>query len=149
MSRLFRSGSRLISAASSRSAFVPTPSLCNAAIQGQVIAKRNLLQRPGIPEGIKEFYFNLQGFNQYGLLHDDVLHETEIVTKAISRLAPQIQDERAFRISRAMQCCVTKGVLPKDQWSTWQDHKERGTYLQAYIDEIVKEEAEQQAWDKN
>ena len=65
--------------------------LSKTNLQGQVIAKRNLLQRPGIPEGIKEFYFNLQGFNQYGLLHDDVLHETEIVTKAISRLAPQIQ----------------------------------------------------------
>ena len=60
-------------------------------LQGQVIAKRNLLKRPGVPENIKQFYFNLQGFNQYGLLHDDVLNETEIVKEAISRLPPQMQ----------------------------------------------------------
>lgn len=60
-------------------------------LQGQVIAKRNLLQRPGVPENIKSFYFNLQGFNQYGLLHDDCLNETEIVKEAISRLSLQMQ----------------------------------------------------------
>ena len=40
---------------------------------------------------MKKFYFNLQGFNQYGLLHDDCLHETEIVQLAISRLSPEMQ----------------------------------------------------------
>ena len=60
-------------------------------LQGQVVAKRHLLDRPGVPEGIKEFYFNLQGFNQYGLLHDDVLKTTDIVAEAIRRLPPQMQ----------------------------------------------------------
>ena len=60
-------------------------------MKGQVSAKRTLLQRPGVPENIKQFYFNLQGFNQYGMLHDDVLHETDIVKEAISRLPPQMQ----------------------------------------------------------
>ena len=40
---------------------------------------------------MKKFYFNLQGFNQYGLLHDDCLNETEIVQLAISRLSPEMQ----------------------------------------------------------
>ena len=60
-------------------------------LQGQVIAKRTLLERPGVPDNIKKVYFNLQGFNQYGLLHDDVLHETEIIQEAISRLPPEMQ----------------------------------------------------------
>ena len=50
-----------------------------------------MLERPGVPESMKKFYFNLQGFNQYGLLHDDCLHETEIVQLAISRLSPEMQ----------------------------------------------------------
>merc|ERR1711997_218814 len=116
---------------------------------GQVVAKRTLLQRPGVPENIKQFYFNLQGFNQYGLLHDDVLNETEIVKEAISRLPPQMQDERSFRIQKALQCCIVKEVLPKDQWSTWEEHKEKGCYLQPYIDEVIKEIEEKEAWNKN
>jgi len=148
MSLLFRSGSRLISAAKSRSAFVPTPSLCNATIQGQVIAKRNLLQRPGVADNVKQFYFNLQGFNQFGLLHDDCLEETDIVQLAISRLPPELQDERCFRIQRALQCSVQKVVLPKDQWSTWEEHKEKGFYLQDLIEEIKKEQEEKEAWEK-
>ena len=44
-----------------------------------------------IPDGIKEVYFNLTGFNQYGLLHDDVLMETDVVVEAIKRLPPQMQ----------------------------------------------------------
>ena len=28
-------------------------------------------------------------------------------------------------MQRALQCCVVKEVLPKDQWSTWEEHKER------------------------
>ena len=49
------------------------------------------MERPGVPDNIKKVYFNLQGFNQYGLLHDDVLHETEIIQEAISRLPPEMQ----------------------------------------------------------
>merc|ERR1711981_884203 len=88
---------------------------------------------------MKKFYSNLQGFNQYGLLHDDCLNETEIVQLAISRLSPEMQDERQFRLQRAAQCTIVKGVLPKEQWSTWEEHKEKGFYLQPYIDELIKE----------
>jgi ubiquinol-cytochrome c reductase subunit 7 len=59
-----------------------------------------------------------------------------------------MQDERIFRISKALQCSIVKGVLPKDQWTTWQDHKEKGYYLQPYIDEVEKEIEEKAAWDK-
>merc|ERR1712001_420519 len=146
---VFRTGARLISATKTRSALIPAPSLCNAALQGQVIVKRTLLERPGVPENIKKVYFNLQGFNQYGLLHDDVLHETDIVQLAISRLPPEMQDERNFRVTRALQCSVEKTVLPKDQWSTWEEHKEKGFYLKPYLDEVVREIEEKEAWNKN
>ena len=60
---------------------------------------------------MKKFYFNLQGFNQYGLLHDDCLHETEIVQLAISRLSPEMQVIENF-------LPVTKAVIILDSTST-------------------------------
>ena len=62
----------------------------NYLLQGQVITKRNA------SGGFKEFYFNLMGFNQYGLLHDDILHETDVVQEAISRLPPEMQVRFCF-----------------------------------------------------
>ena len=101
-----------------------------------------------VPDGIKERYFNLVGFNQFGLLHDDCLHETEVVQEAIARLPPELQDERSFRIQRALHCCLLHTVLPKDQWTTWEEHKTKGEYLRPYIDEVKKEIDERDAWEK-
>lgn len=52
---------------------------------------------------VKKWAFNLSGFNQYGLYHDDVLYENDEVKEAIRRLPQNLQDERAFRIQRALQ----------------------------------------------
>ena len=57
-------------------------------------------------------------------------------------------DERAFRIQRAVQCSVQKTVLPKDQWPTYEEDREKGRYLQPYLDEVVKERLEKEAWAK-
>ena len=91
------------------------------------------------------------GFCQYGLFHDDCLHEYDDVKEALARL-PQVSsswslgswlyrhhgtldrdrdhqellDERAFRIQRALNCSNLKTVLPKDQWTTYEEDRERG-----------------------
>merc|ERR1712012_36937 len=83
---------------------------------------------PASPFG--EAYFKLRGYNQYGRLHDD------------------LQDLRNFRISRAMQCSVGKTVLPKDEWTTYEDDQKNGKYLQPYIDEIEAEDKERSEWGK-
>ena len=75
---------------------------------------------------VKKWAFNLSGFNQYGLYHDDVLYENDEVKEAIRRLPQNLQDERAFRIQRALQCSVMKTVLPKDQWPTFEEDQEKG-----------------------
>ena len=54
-------------------------------------------------EAVKKWAFNLSGFNQYGLYHDDVLYESDEVKEAIRRLPQNLQDERAFRVQRALQ----------------------------------------------
>jgi len=39
------------------------------------------------------------------------------VKEAIRRLPDHVQDERAFRIHRALHYCMLKQVLPQDQWT--------------------------------
>ena len=58
------------------------------------------------------------------------------------------QDERNFRIQRALQCSLQKTVLPKDQWPTWEEDSTKGRYLQPYIQEVKKENAEMLEWSK-
>ncbi|XP_015510729.1 cytochrome b-c1 complex subunit 7-like isoform X1 [Neodiprion virginianus] len=96
-------------------------------------------------EGIKKWAYNLSRFNQYGLHHDDCLHETEVVAKALKRLPQKLVDERNFRILRATQLSITKSILPKEEWTKYEEDVR---YLRPYIDEIIKEEEEKKQWNK-
>ena len=58
------------------------------------------------------------------------------------------QDERNYRIARAAQLSVMKTVLPKDQWPTFEEDVEKGRYLLPYIEEVIKEKAEIEDWNK-
>ena len=56
-----------------------------------------------------------------GLYHDDIYHETADVVEAVSRLPRHIQDERMFRIQKALQLSLVKNILPKSEWVTFED----------------------------
>lgn len=56
-----------------------------------------------------------------GLHRDDILHETEEVREALKRVPPHIVEERDFRIIRAMQLDCQKKILPKEQWTKFED----------------------------
>merc|ERR1712142_391944 len=96
----------------------------------------------------KEMYFGLRGFNQYGLYEDDILNPTATVNKALLRLSPDELDARNYRIARAFQLAVEKTVLPKDQWVSYDDDVKHGKYLQPHIEEVMKEQAEKDAWNR-
>jgi len=122
-----------------------------SGFQGQLIPRRQMGLIPDeyIPEAAQKLHFKLSQFNQYGLLYDDCMNEDNpVIAEAVRRLPPDVQDERAFRITKALHCCVTHDVLPKDQWTTWEDHLERGKYLQPYIEEVEKELEEKANWNK-
>lgn len=59
--------------------------------------------------------------NVVGLHHDDVLYETPEVKEAIRRLPQDIVDERNYRLMRAMHLSMTKTILPKDQWTKYEE----------------------------
>ena len=54
-----------------------------------------------------------------GLYNDDCLHETPEVAEAIRRLEPEVYDKRIYRISRAFLLSANKKVLPKEEWTNW------------------------------
>merc|ERR1712117_439764 len=71
----------------------------------------------------KRAYFQMQGYYEYGLYHDDILQEDlrpearedDEVCEAVRRLPPDLQDERSFRICRAMNLSANKQILPKSE----------------------------------
>ncbi|THK33263.1 cytochrome b-c1 complex subunit 7 [Diachasma alloeum] len=93
----------------------------------------------------KQWAYNLSRFNQYGLRHDDCLYETPEVKEALRRLPAHLVDERTFRIVRAMQLSCNKVVLPKEQWTKFEEDTH---YLRPYLDEVLKEIKEKKDWDK-
>lgn len=119
---------------------------------GQLATRNNLMvtQQRNLtpPDWVRKYMYNLSGWNQYGLYKDDLMVENEDVQEAIRRLPPTMQDERAFRIQRATQLSLMKTVLPKDQWPTFEEDVEKGRYLQPYLAEVRRENAEEAFWSK-
>lgn len=94
---------------------------------------------------LQKFAYNLSGFNKYGLHRDDLLYEDEDVAEALRRLPQKLVDERNYRILRATQLSIQKIVLPKEQWTKLEDDK---LYLTPLVEEVKKEKAERDEWNK-
>lgn len=81
-----------------------------------------------------------------GLLHNDCLYETPDVKEALKRLPPKILDERAYRQIRAMNLSATHRILPKEQWTKWDEDVR---YLEPYLEEVERERLEREDWEDN
>ncbi|XP_029679257.1 cytochrome b-c1 complex subunit 7-like [Formica exsecta] len=99
-----------------------------------------------ITTSFRKWCYNLSGFNQYGLWRDDCLYESEDVKEALRRLPQHIADERNFRIVRALQLDANKRLLPKEQWTKFEEDV---LYLHPYIEEVRKEREEREKWDSS
>ncbi|KAH8833606.1 cytochrome b-c1 complex subunit 7 [Flagelloscypha sp. PMI_526] len=94
---------------------------------------------------IAKWYVGTSGYQKQGLLYDDLIQEeSPVVQRAISRLTPREQFDRAFRLKRASHCSVLHRPLPKEQWTTpEQDIR----YLTPHIVSVLEEEKERKLWD--
>lgn len=81
-----------------------------------------------------------------GLLRDDCLHENDDVVEALRRLPEHVVDERNFRIIRAMQLSLQKDILPKEEWTKFEEDK---LYLTPIVDQVIKERLEREKWEKD
>lgn len=67
------------------------------------------------------YILNFQFYINLGLCKDDLLWEDEVVLEALRRLPPHLVEERNFRIIRATQLDVEHKILPKEQWTKWEE----------------------------
>uniref|UniRef100_A0A7N5KRT6 Cytochrome b-c1 complex subunit 7 n=1 Tax=Ailuropoda melanoleuca TaxID=9646 RepID=A0A7N5KRT6_AILME len=72
-------------------------------------------------EGIRKWYYNAAGFNKLGLMRDDTIHETDDVKEAIRRLPENLYNDRMFRIKRALDLTMRHQILPKEQWTKYEE----------------------------
>lgn len=94
-------------------------------------------------DGFRKWYYNAAGFNKLGLMRDDTLHETEDVKEAIRRLPEDLYNDRMFRIKRALDLTMRHQILPKDQWTKYEEDK---FYLEPYLKEVIRERKEREEW---
>lgn len=87
------------------------------------------------------FYFHL-----VGLFLQDCYEDTPEVTEAIRRLPADVFDARNKRITLAVHASLNKTYLPKEQWTKYEEDVK---YLEPYLEEIRRENAEKEAYYQN
>ena len=80
-----------------------------------------------------------------GLMRDDTIHENDDVKEAIRRLPENLYNDRVFRIKRALDLSMRQQILPKEQWTKYEEDK---FYLEPYLKEVIQERREREEWAK-
>ncbi|KYQ47783.1 Cytochrome b-c1 complex subunit 7, partial [Trachymyrmex zeteki] len=83
-----------------------------------------------------------------GLMANDLLNDAihSDVAEALRRLPQEIIDQRNFRLVRAQQLSACHRILPKEQWTKYEEDVE---YLRPYLDEVQKEIEEKKRWEES
>ena len=97
-------------------------------------------------------FFKVDGYNRYGLYHDDLIggYNNTVnpnVAEAYRRLLldkPEEHDQRVYRALRASQLKIRKEILPESEWVTFEEDQTKGRYLQPYLRQIEQEDKEKQ-----
>lgn len=56
-----------------------------------------------------------------GLMRDDTIHEDDDVKEALRRLPENMFNDRMFRIKRALDLSMKQTILPKEQWTKYEE----------------------------
>ncbi|TNN61446.1 Cytochrome b-c1 complex subunit 7 [Liparis tanakae] len=95
--------------------------------------------------GIRKWYYGVSGFNKLGLMRDDTIIEDSDVVEALRRLPETDYNDRMFRVKRALDLSMKQQILPKDQWTKFEEDKH---YLTPYLEEVIREKNEREDWMK-
>ncbi|GFO12142.1 cytochrome b-c1 complex subunit 7 [Plakobranchus ocellatus] len=110
-------------------------------------AAKQALDKNSMLYKFKKWCYNKSYFRELGLRRDDIIIEgvhAPVVKEALRRIPKHELDARHFRIMRAQQLSMMKTVLPKEEWTQYEDDV---SYLQPYIDEVIREVEERKQWD--
>lgn len=72
---------------------------------------------------LTEFQWAASHFTLAGLMKDDILYENADVQEALRRLPENVYNDRMFRIKRALDLSMKHQILPKDQWTKYEEVK--------------------------
>jgi len=53
------------------------------------------------------------------MMRDDIEDETPEVKEALRRLPRDVQEQRQYRITRALYLSMRKEILPKEEWTSY------------------------------
>ncbi|XP_029976567.1 cytochrome b-c1 complex subunit 7 [Salarias fasciatus] len=95
--------------------------------------------------GLRKWYYNMCGFNKLGLMRDDTIYEDSDVKEALRRIPEGVYNDRMFRIKRALDLSMKQQILPKEQWTKYEEDVH---YLTPYLDEVIRERKEREEWMK-
>ncbi len=62
-------------------------------------------------------------------MRDDTIHEDSDVKEAVSRLPEQVYNDRMFRVKRALDLSMKQQVLPKDQWTKYEEVRKHVSWM--------------------
>ena len=55
------------------------------------------------------------------MLRDDTIYENEDVKQALTRIPERMYNDRVFRVKRALDLSMKQQILPKDQWTKYEE----------------------------
>ncbi|KAB0386656.1 hypothetical protein FD755_001612, partial [Muntiacus reevesi] len=87
--------------------------------------------------------FNAAGFNKLGLMRDATICENDNVKETIRRLPENLYNDRVFCIERALDLSMRQQILPKEQWTKYEEDK---FYLEPYLKEVIRGRKEKEEW---
>lgn len=59
-------------------------------------------------------------------MRDDTIYEDSDVKEALRRLPENVGNDRVFRIKRALDLSMKHQILPKDQWTKYEEVSSKG-----------------------
>ena len=65
-------------------------------------------------------HIHSNSFFTIGLMRDDTIYENDDVKEAI-RLPENLYNDRVFRIKRALDLSMRQQILPKEQWTKYEE----------------------------
>jgi ubiquinol-cytochrome c reductase subunit 7 len=78
------------------------------------------------------------------LFTDDYLKQDNVVQEALKRLPKDVFQERQFRLTRSLLVSSKKDVLPKEEWTTFENDLQ---YLTPYVEQVRSELREVDDWE--